>query len=445
MATMNNIKIGALVSVVLLGGASDVMAGAWSLDSCINYAVSHNLTVKTRNNDVASARLSVTEAKSQFLPTVDGAVSQNFSFGRGLTAENVYADRNTSQFQWGVNANVPLFQGLSAKRRLDYAKASLRAVLQEREATKDDVTLNVISAYLQALYCAEIEEVAKVQRELSEVEVNRRKELLAAGKIPELDLTEAVSQLAQDEYTEVNAANDRMLALVDLAQLLELDPSEPFDIQPLGDGSTERFGVEEVYRNAMLNNSSILSVKASLDAADRNISLAKTGYIPKLSFTAGLGSNYYTTHGFPHDSFGKQMRNNFSTYLGFNLSVPIFDGLSTRNSVNRAKVDRISAELRLDEASNNLYKAINQAYYKAEAARKRLSACEVARDATYAAFQAMTEKYNFGRANATEFEQSKTAYIKALAEQVQAKYELMLRSRILGFYNRKAPALAVIE
>ncbi len=427
-------------TIILLGAllafATDTHAEAWSLDSCINYALEHNLSVKTRDNDIVSARLSVTEAKSQFLPTVEAGASQNFSFGRGLTSENVYANRNTSQFQWNVGANLPLFQGLSAKRKLDYAKANLRAMIFERDATRDDVTLNVISAYLQVLYCAEIEDVSRVQRELSQVEVDRRRDLLAAGKIPELDLTEALSQLAQDEYTEVNAGNDRMLALVDLAQLLELDPVEKFEIMPVSEGSVSMLSVDEVYRNALMANSSVLAAKASIEVADRNILLAKTGYIPKLSFNAGLGSNYYTTSGIPHDPFGRQMHNNFATYLGFSLSVPIFDGLSTSNSVKRAKVDRLSAELRLDETCNNLYKAINQAYFKAEAARKRLAACEVSRDATYAAFQAMTEKYNFGRANATEFEQSKSAYIKALAEQVQAKYELLLRSRILEFYNR---------
>ena len=162
--------------------------------------------------------------------------------------------------------------------------------------------------------------------------------------------------------------------------------------------------------------------------------MAKSGYLPRLSFNAGIGSSYFTMSGVDSDPFRKQMKNNYSTNFGFSLSIPIFDGLNTRNSVRRAKVQHLSAELQYEQAEQNLYKTIQQAYYQADGAQKRLKASEVARDVAQQSFEAMREKYNIGRATPTEYEQAKTKALRTTAECIQARYEMIMRMRILDFY-----------
>lgn len=426
------------ILTAMLAGAAAVASAAevWTLDSCINYAVEHNINVRSRILQQRSAELEITEAKDAFLPQVSAGASQNFSFGRGLTAENTYANRNTQQTGFSADLSVPLFQGMSRVRRLDYAKSNLRTMVEQTEAAKDDITLNVISQYLQVLYYGEIYDVACHQLDLSNVEMERRKILFENGKIPELDLTQARSQVAQDELSKVNAANNRVLALVDLAQLLQLDDVEGFDIAPLGDGDMPLLSAETVYENALVNNHAMRAARLGVEAAQKNISLAKSGYLPTLSFSAGLSTGYYRLAGENNSPFHRQMSTNFTKGLGFSLRIPLFDGFSTRNSVRRARIQELNSRLQLDDARQNLYRAIQQAYYQALAADKRRAAAGVALDATREALEAMTEKYNFGRANATEFEEAKTNYIKAASESVQARYEAMLRMRILEFYNR---------
>ncbi len=420
-----------LMAVALSG-----YADSWDLDSCINYAIEHNIMIKSRNADKLSAEIDVNSAKNKFLPELSANASQAFNFGRGLTSQNTYADRNTSNFQWGASLSLPLFQGLSTVRELSYAKANLRTVIEQYEAAKDDVTLNVISAYLQVLYCDEIHKVALNQVELSKDELTRRNELLNAGKIPEMDVLEAKSQLAQDELSETVAQNDYQLALVDLAQLLQLDNIEGFSISPLANGSDRILSAEEVYRNAMINNHTILASRNRITTAERNVDLAKTGYIPRLSLNAGLGSSYYKINGIENQSFSDQMDNNFNTYIGFTLNIPIFDAFSTRNSIKKAKVQQLSAQLQYESDENELFKAIQQAYYQAIGAKKKLKSSEEAESSAKLTFESMSEKYNLGRATSTEYEQAKTKYLKATSERVQAKYESVLRTRILEFYNR---------
>lgn len=426
----------ALIFLFWIGSIYVFAAESWSLDSCISYAISHNLTVKARELNVKSGELDISEAKDQFLPNIGAGAQQSFSFGRGLTSDNMYANRNTSQFGWSLQMSVPIFQGLRNVRNLDYTKANFRQLVEQLESAKDDITLSVIAQYLQVLYCEEMYKVALEQLNLSNVELERRQQLVEAGKIPELDMLQARSQVAQDDLSAVNALNNRDLALLDLAQLLELDSSEDFSILPLDDEliSLPLPSPEVVYETALNDNHTILASRLGVEVAGKYLKLTKSGYLPTLSFSAGLGSTYYKTSGFLNESFGNQMKHNMSQSLGFSLNIPIFDSFTTRNSIRKAKLQQISAELNLRDAEVQLYKAIKQAHAQALAAEKRKETSMIAEETTALALDAMREKYNYGKANATEFEQAKSSYIQAVSDLVQAKYESILRRRILNFY-----------
>lgn len=408
----------------------------WTLERCIDYAIENNIDVRSSRLEQYQGELAVTEAKDRFLPTASAFAQQSFSFGRGLTSDNTYADRNTSGFGVGAQLNLPVFQGLSAIRQLEYSRSSLRALVEQTEAAKDDVTLNVIGQYLQALYAGELLQVAREREGISARELERRRTLFEAGRIAELEIYEAEAQLASDRLAVVQAQNDSTVAVLDLAQLLNLPHTEAFAIEPLADEMMPLVSPETVFANALRTNHSVLAGELQQEAAQRNVSLAQTGYIPTLSLSAGLSTNYYKTSGFANESFGSQMRHNFAQSIGISLNVPIFDAFSTRNNVRRARVNLESARLRSEDTRNRLYKAIVQAYTQALGAEKKLESARTAAESSKAAFEAMQIKYDNGRANATEFEQSKSNYTNALAEAVQAKYERILRARILAFYNK---------
>ncbi len=428
------------IVLTLLVAASAIAAQAqetWSLDRCVAYAVDNNISVKRQALQATQGELAITEAKDRFLPQVSGYASQSFNFGRGLTADNTYANRNTSSFSAGAQLSLPIFQGLSAVRRLDYAKADLRALVEQTEAAKDDVELNVIGQYLQALYTAEMVQVARVRLGISRDELVRRNALLEAGKIPELDIYQAQAQVSQDELYLVNCVNDSAIAMLDLKQLLNLPAEADFSIEALPDTLMPLLDPVEVYANALAGNHAIKAGRLAAEAADKSVSLAKTGYIPTLSFNAGIGSNYYTVSGMKSEGFGPQMRHNFAKQIGFSLSVPVFDAFSTRNSVRRARVQADNARLQLDDSRQRLYKSIMTAYTQATAAHKKRDAALVAVESAEKAFEAMRIKYDNGKANATEYEKSRSDYTSSLAESVQARYEALLRARILSFYNRE--------
>ena len=409
--------------------------GAWSLDSCINYALIHNLTVKERELSKTSGELDITEAKNAFLPSVSGSASESVNFGRGLTAENTYANRNTTNFSLGLNAQMPVFQMRSIKQ-LKYARTNLTTLLYQVEAAKDDVTLNVISAYLQVLYTNELLATARNQVELSSYEYNRQKALAEAGKIAEIDVVEAQSQLEQDKLQVVTSTNDYTNAVLDLAQLLKLSSIDNFSVSPLDDTELPIIPKAEViYREAMMNNNTVLANRNSIKAAEDYISVAKSGYLPTISLMGGLNSSYYTVSGLDNSSFRTQMRENFSKMIGFSLQVPIFDGFSTRNAVRKAKLQHMQAMLQLDQTETQLYRTIQSAYYQATGARQTYLTALETETANRAAFEAVQEKYNIGRANPQEFEQSKNTLLRTTLQRIQSHYECLLRYRVLMFYR----------
>ncbi len=427
-----------ILSALLISAALPAKAETWSLDSCINYAIDHNLDVRSALIERYKGDLNVTEAKDRFLPTLSASAAQSWSFGRGLTSENTYANRNTSSTGFNVSFSLPIFQGLSALRQLRQAQANIHTLDLRVENAKDDVTLGVIAYYLQVLYSREIVSVRKEELRLAQTQLERQQILFEGDKVPEVDVLQAKSQVASSQVAVVNAENDYSLALVDLTRALELKGTEDFDVEPIDlNGELPRLAsADEVYKNALNNNSGILAARSSVGLADHAISIAKTGYIPKLSFNAGLGSNYYTMSGMPSNSFGRQMRDNFSKSLGFSLNVPIFDAFNTRNQIRQARAQKLSAELELERQESNLLKTIRQAHSQAEGAEAQYRAGETAVTSAKAALDAMTEKFTYGRANATEWEQARSNYITTLSQQVQAKYEMILRNRILNFYNK---------
>lgn len=422
--------------LTIIGICADAGADEpWSLQRCVDYALENNLTVKNSRLRIDESELDVTSAKDAFLPTLSASATEGFNFGRGLTSDNTYADRNTSNFQWGINMSLPLFQGLSDVRQLKMAKSSMQQYLMEFEAAKDDLTLNIIAQYLQVLYNKEVTKSAKSQLAYSTYEVERQQALVNEGKVAEAYLYDAEAQQAQDRLQVITAENDVRVALVNLANLLQLPVADGFDITPLEDDNPEIPGPDVVYSRAMEHNHSILSARQGIVTAQDRISYARSGYMPRLSFDASVGSSYYTVAGFDNQPFGTQMRNNFSTYLGFRLSIPIFDAFSTRNNVRRAKLQETSALLELDRRESELYKAIQLAYTQATGARDKYLTSEETLEKTRLSFEATRERFSLGRATPTDFEQAKNNLFRVEISRISSRFEYLLRYRILRFYE----------
>lgn len=412
---------------------------AWTLKKCIDYAIEHNLTIKQQEASAEQSKIELSTAKNSRLPDLNGSASHSFSFGRSLQADNTYNSINTQNTGFSLSTSVPLFTGLQIPNNIALSKLNLQAALEDLNAAKENVSIQVASSYLQVLFNDELARVAHEQVNLSREMLVQREAYFRNGKASESELYEAKSRVAQDELSAVQADNDYQLALLDLSQLLELPSPDGFAIVSPQTDAVENLGTPlppaEIYADALLIKPVIKAAQYRLEGAQKSIRIAQSAYYPQLSLGAGLSTNYYKMSGMDNAGFGSQLRDNFSQYVGLTLSIPIFNRLATRNRVRSARIQQTTLGWQLEDSKKTLYKEIQQAYYNTLSAQTQYTSSRTAAEAAKASFDLMKERYLNGKANATEFNESRTAWMRAVSDQLQAKYNYIFRFKILDFYR----------
>lgn len=431
-----------LLPIGLLLASYQMQAEEWSLRKCVDYAIEHNISIKQRENVKRQQQLQLSNAKNSRLPNLDGSVSQNFSFGRGLTSDNTYTNKSTSSTSFSLGTSVPLFTGLRIPNMIKLNQLNLEASTADLEKAKNDISVQVAQAYVQILYSMEIADVARRQVSIDSMQVVRLQAMIDNGKASEAELAQQKATLAQGRLTATQAQNQYEQAVLTLTQLLELPSADKFTVErpKVGDIgiNNEKYSVEAIYAEALCVKPEVRAEELRLKGSEYNINIARSGWYPQLSLSAGLGTNYYKTSGFKGESFSDQMKNNFSQYIGLNLSVPIFNRFQTRNSVRSAKIERETQQLQLDNVKKSLYKEIQQACQAANAASAKYASSIEAGKSSNAAFRLMQAKYENGKANITEFNEAKNNLMKAESDLAQAKYEFVFQTTLVDFYRGKA-------
>lgn len=416
----------------------------WTLQECCDYAVEHNITVKQQQNQCRQREIDLSTAKNSRLPDVSGSLGQNFSFGRGLTSQNTYTNTNTSSTSLQIGASVPLFTGFEIPNQIKLNQLNLEAATADLEKAKNDVRMQVAQAYVQILYDYEMSEVAHRQIEIDSMQVARLQAFVDNGKASEAELSQQKATLANSRLTATQADNNTRLAILTLTQLLELPSLEGFAVvRPqlpagLSFSDVSVLTPDVIYAEALGVKPEIASQQLRLKGTEYSIKIARAGYYPTLSLSGGLGTNYYTTSGYDSDPFGRQLKNNFSQYIGLNLSVPIFNRFQTRNRIRSARIEYDTQQLQLDYTKKTLYKDIQQVYYNALNALSKERSSQEAVNSSKDAFTLMQAKYENGKANITEFNESKNNYLKSESDLVQARYENLYQQALLEFYRGKA-------
>ncbi len=425
------------LSLTLLGAFQLQAQETWDLQRCITHAIEHNLSIKQKEAARNQSEVELNTAQWSRMPNLNGNIGQSFNFGRALQADNTYGNRNTRNTNFSLGTNIPLFTGMQIPNNIALSKLNLKAATEDLAKAKEDISIQVASYFLQVLFNEELTKIARNQVALSQEQLDRKIAFFRNGKASEAEVLEAKSRLAQDQLSLVQAENNHQLALLDLSQLLELPSPEGFQINvpDIDNFSVHLTLPEEVYAQAMMNKPAIKAAKYRLQGAEKSIKIAQSGYYPQLSFGAGIGTNYYHLSGIENAPFSTQWDQNMNKYLQFSLSIPIFNRFQTRNRVKSARIQHTALSWQLEESKKALYKEIQQAYYNALAAESKYKSSQSANESAEASFRLMSEKYANGKASATEYNEMRTAWMKALSDGVQAKYEFVYRSKILDFYK----------
>lgn len=415
----------------------------WSLRRCIDYAIEHNIDIRQAANTAEQSAVEVNTAKWARLPNLNGSANQSWNWGRTQTAvpdettgdySTVYVNTASNGTNMQLSTSIPLFTGLELPHQYSLAKLNLKAATADLQKAKDDISINIASAYLQVLFNQELHDVALGQVELSLQQCQRIEGLAGVGKASSAEVADAKARVAQDRMTAVQTENDYRLSLLTLSQLIELDSPEGFMLESPSTAITPSpvTPPDDIYQTALTSKASIQAAQYRLEGSKHSVRIAQSGFYPQLNLNGSLGTSYYSTI---NRTFRQQMGDNFSKYLGLSLSVPIFNRLATRNRVRTARLQQENYALQLENAKKTLYKEIQQAWYNATAAESKYASSHAATLASEESFRLMTQKYENGKANAVEFNEAKQNLMKAQSDELQAKYEYLFRTKILDFYK----------
>lgn len=424
-----------LALLLMVSGMTATAQEQYSLQECIEIALKNNRNIKQQELSRKQREIAFNQARADLLPSVNASANQNYIFGRSIGLDNVYQNTNSSQTNFGIGADVTLFDGLRMKHNIDARKAEMYASEADLEKMQNDIEMSVTTAFLQALLNKELLHIANNQLETTKADINRRTQLVNSGKMARGELLEIEAQQASEELNRVQAENNLQLALLDLAQIMELESFNNFSITaPPAEtliNETPLLASEAVYESALLSRPELRSMHYRLESSEKELLMAKSRYYPTLSFGANMGTGYYNMSGRNNDAFGTQLRNNMSNSLGFSLRIPIFNKFQIRNSVQSAELTIANTRLEMDNTRIELRKRIEQAYYNAIGSRSRWQAAQKSVEASTESFRFATEKYENGRANAYELFLAKNNLTRALGEEAQAKYEYAFRLKIL--------------
>lgn len=430
-----NFKYFILFIIILSCSVSSLIGQKqYTLQECVNIALENNRSIKQQALNKQQKEIAYSQARADLLPNLNASAGQNFVYGRSIGLDNTYQNTNSSQSSFNVSSDITLFDGLRMKYNIDARKAEMYTSEADLEKIQDDIIMSVSTAFMQVLMNKELLEIANDQIELTKTNIARLNELVNSGRMAKGELLELESQLAQEEFKQIQADNNLKLSLLDLAQIMELEDFDNFDVV-VPDNIMIDEGIllspTNIYESALIARPEIRGAQYRVESSEKEIMIAKSAYFPSLNFGASMGSGYYNMTGRPNESFSTQLKNNRSTSLGFSLRIPIFNRFQVRNSVKNAQIALEFNKLEIDKTKLDLRKRIEQAYYNAIGAESRWEAAQKSEVASKEAYRFAEQKYENGRATSYELSQAKSNLARVLSDQTQAKYEYVFRLKIL--------------
>ena len=416
---------------------------AYTLDECIDYAISHNINVQERALAISQQEIALNTSKNAWLPDLNLDMSQMFGFNNpGAASGNgsVSLAEDGSATTGSVRASMPLFDGFRIKNQIQADRFSLMSATANLEAAKKDISIQVAAYYLQCLYYKGMADVSRKQVETSREMVRRATIQVEEGKRPRSEQADAEAQLALDEHTLTNDEGQYTLSLLTLAHALNMPDIEGFriveDEQALGLSSDATLQMPQtIYESTVDSWPTIMSAQAGIRQSESLLKVRKADYYPQLNLTGSIGTAYYNMfHQGGLGSFGHQLHSNLGEVIGLSLSYPIFNRFQTRNSVKHASNDIIHQRLALEDAKLKLREDIQNAYYNATVAQKNRQSSVKACEASRISVEYEEIRYEEGRSSIFDLLQARQKFHKAQQDAVQAKYESLIRQKILKFY-----------
>ena len=446
---MKKINCFSLIFILLFSLSIQAQTKQWTLEECIKYAIDNNISIKQTELDTKTADIDKKGAIGNFIPSLNSNASHSWNVGLNQDPTTGLLRNQTTQYSsMGAGVGFDIYKGMQNQNTLRRANLSIIAAKYQLTKMQEDVALNVANAFLQVLFNKENLKVKQEQKAINEKQLARSEELVKAGSVPRGDLLDIKATVASDNQNVITAENSLLISKLSLAQLLQLKEFYDFDVTDDTSAKDENNILAQtpiaVYDKAKEQRTELKIAKTNLEIAEKNVAIAKGGFQPTLqgfyNFNTRISyaDTYANENGVlvaqPAAPFGQQFKDNRGQAFGAQLSIPIFNGWSARNNVERSKVNLEKSKIAVEQEELTLQRNVYTAFTDAKGGLNAYESALSALDARQEAYNYAKEKYAVGMMNSFDFNQSQTFYTVAQSEVLRTKYDYIFKIKILEFY-----------
>lgn len=470
---MKRSKILVLAAVALMWCVQS-MAQTLTLKESVETAIANNLDVKRSEFAAQQAAIDKKQAWGNLLPDLNANINHSSNQGRSIDPfTNSYINQSYSSANYNLSSNIVLFNGFRLMNIIKQTSLALAASEMEVQQAKDNLTLNVILAYLAVLTNNDLLTTSRNNLELSLRQVERLEEMNKVGAIRPSDLADLKGQLASNQLALINAQNNLNQSKLTLAQFMNVPYNKDLQLEPVNVAQLDlgyTGDVEAIYQAAMEQLGIVKAANFRKESATKGIHAARGALYPTLFLSGGIGTNYssvatretiLSTVDAPTNayvvvggnnvpvlapksttrsdkiSYGDQFKNNYGTSIGIGLQIPILNSLSVRNRLSLAKIQEKNAEVVAKSTQIQLKQLVEQAWFTMTAAQERYKTTLEQVAAFTESFQAAEARFNAGVGTSIDYLTVKNSLDQANINLVVARYDYLLRTKVLDYYQGK--------
>ena len=469
------------IPLFLLLGSITYGQEAWTLEKCVNYAYENNLQIKQSSLSIEQARVNNNATKANALPSLNFNTNYALQFGRAIdpvTNTRIIGGNSAQTNSSSLTASWVIFGGLQNHNAIKQSKIDYLASTYRLENMRNDVAINIAAQYLQILFNKEVVNINDLVLENTEKLYAQTVKKYNAGAVAKGELLQLEAQLASDEQSVVTAENALQLALLQLAQTLQLESIDGFDIitpdLEIPDSYLMSMTPDQIYNQALDLQPNIKSAKLNVESSEHGVSMNRGGFSPRLTLNAQLNTNFSTRAtylgddniniGAPgqigvvevvpnnpipvydvnpsfsiidrdiHTPFFDQYDNNFNQYVGFNLQIPIFNNLAVKRNVSNAKIQLENSLITYEQEKMDFRQTVQRAHSDALASYKSYQSATKSVESNTESFKYADKRRLEGAINQYEHENARILLLNALSQQLQAKYDYIFKIKVLEFY-----------
>ncbi len=409
---------------------------SWGLQRCIDYAMDNNINVVNSkiNEEINKTRKEI--SKSRQLPTVNVGFNNSLNFGFQRTILGLYEYSQSYNNNWNVDANMIIYNRRRIHHQIEQAEINEDIQAMNTETLIQDISLQIASLYLQIILNKELEQIAKNQSDNTLEQLDKTQKLYSAGSIPYSTLVEQEAVYANDINQLENARINVDRALFNLAIALQLEDYEDFQVEdiqlPAQIGLTD-LSVQDVIETAIANRPEIKLAELQVDAAQKDIDIAKTSSWPTLTGGYQLSTSYFNFFGSQEDKLFRQWYDNHNQTVYLGLSIPVFNK-SNKLNIEQARQNKDLISQNIYQQELQLTQDIQSAYFDANAAFQQFANAKTAYETAKTSEEYGKMSYDAGKISIYDYNILRTNTIVAKSQMVNAKYDYFFRLKVIDFY-----------